>query len=53
MLDEYGATDPAEFFAVATESFFETPGELRRAYPRLYEELKRFYQQDPAALESA
>jgi Mlc titration factor MtfA (ptsG expression regulator) len=51
VLDEYGATDPAEFFAVATESFFETPGDLRRAYPRLYEELKKFYQQDPAALE--
>lgn len=50
VLDEYGATDPAEFFAVATECFFETPGELRRAYPRLYEELKRFYQQDPASL---
>jgi len=50
VLDEYGATDPAEFFAVATESFFETPRELRQAYPRLYEELKRFYQQDPAAL---
>jgi len=53
VLDEYGATDPAEFFAVATESFFETPGRLRRVYPRLYEELKRFYQQDPALLEPA
>jgi Mlc titration factor MtfA (ptsG expression regulator) len=52
VLDEYGATDPAEFFAVATETFFETPGDLRRAYPRLYEELKRFYQQDPAARDS-
>lgn len=50
VLDEYGATDPAEFFAVATECFFEQPTEVRRAYPRLYEELKRFYQQDPAAL---
>lgn len=48
VLDAYGATNPAEFFAVATECFFETPDELRRAYPRLYEELKRFYQQDPA-----
>ncbi len=52
VLDEYGATAPAEFFAVATESFFETPQELQRVYPRLYEELKRFYQQDPASLES-
>jgi MtfA peptidase len=53
VLDEYGATDPAEFFAVATECFFETPSDLRRVYPRLYEELRRFYQQDPASLEPA
>jgi hypothetical protein len=50
VLDEYGATDPAEFFAVATECFFERPKELQQVHPRLYEELKRFYQQDPAAL---
>lgn len=48
VLDEYGAVDPAEFFAVATECFFEQPRELRQAYPRLCDELKRFYQQDPA-----
>jgi MtfA peptidase len=48
VLDEYGATDPAEFFAVATECFFEIPKDLQQVYPRLYEELKRFYQQDPA-----
>lgn len=48
VLDEYGATDPAEFFAVATECFFEIPKDLQEVYPRLYEELKRFYQQDPA-----
>ena len=48
VLDEYGATDPAEFFAVATESFFERPKDLQQMYPRLYDELKRFYQQDPA-----
>jgi Mlc titration factor MtfA (ptsG expression regulator) len=47
VLDEYGAVNPAEFFAVATECFFEIPQDLQRAYPRLYEELKRFYQQDP------
>jgi Mlc titration factor MtfA (ptsG expression regulator) len=50
VLDEYGATNPAEFFAVATECFFERPNDLQRIYPRLYEELKRFYQQDPAAI---
>jgi Mlc titration factor MtfA (ptsG expression regulator) len=50
VLDEYGATDPAEFFAVATECFFERPRDLLQAYPRLYRELQRFYQQDPAAM---
>jgi MtfA peptidase len=48
VLDEYGATDPAEFFAVATECFFEKAKELQQVYPRLYDELRRFYQQDPA-----
>lgn len=47
-LDPYGAQDPAEFFAVATESFFECPRELRREMPELYEQMKRFYRQDPA-----
>jgi len=50
LLDAYGATSPAEFFAVATENFFERPNELRRLHPDLYEELKHFYQQDPANL---
>jgi Mlc titration factor MtfA (ptsG expression regulator) len=49
VLDDYGATEPAEFFAVATECFFEKAGQMRDVYPRLYEELKRFYQQDPAS----
>jgi Mlc titration factor MtfA (ptsG expression regulator) len=48
VLDEYGATDPAEFFAVATECFFEKPRQLRQKHPQLYDELKRFYQQNPA-----
>jgi Mlc titration factor MtfA (ptsG expression regulator) len=48
VLWEYGATDPAEFFAVATESFFNRPHELRDNHPALYEELKGFYRQDPA-----
>jgi len=47
-VDEYGATNPAEFFAVATESFFERPCQMQRRHPELYEELKRFYRQDPA-----
>ena len=47
VLDEYGATNPAEFFAVATECFFEKPAQLRRKHPELYEELKEYYRQDP------
>ncbi|MGA2662256.1 MAG: M90 family metallopeptidase [Verrucomicrobiota bacterium] len=47
-LDGYGATDPAEFFAVATETFFERSLEMRAKLPDLYEELKRYYRQDPA-----
>jgi Mlc titration factor MtfA (ptsG expression regulator) len=50
LLDEYGAEDPAEFFAVATECFFEKAREMQRLGPQLYEQLKRFYQQDPARL---
>lgn len=47
LLDKYGARDPAEFFAVATEFFFEKPKELKQLHPDLYNELKRFYHQDP------
>ena len=47
-LDVYGATNPAEFFAVATESFFEWPHQMRAKNPDLYEQLKQFYRQDPA-----
>jgi Mlc titration factor MtfA (ptsG expression regulator) len=48
-LDPYGAEDPAEFFAVASEAFFEAPQELRRRYPRLYGQFVLFYRQDPAS----
>jgi len=48
VLDKYGATDPAEFFAVATETFFEKPGQMRKNHPELYEELKDYYKLDPA-----
>lgn len=48
-LDGYGATSPAEFFAVTTESFFEKPRALRRTHPALYAELERFYRQDPVS----
>ena len=49
VLDAYGATNEAEFFAVATETFFEKPLVLQRKAPELYAELKRFYRSDPAA----
>lgn len=48
VMDEYGATDPAEFFAVATETFFEKPLQLKKKSPYLYAELKEFYKVDPA-----
>ena len=47
-LDKYGAKDPAEFFAVATEMFFERGREFRERHPELYAELGAFYRQDPA-----
>jgi Mlc titration factor MtfA (ptsG expression regulator) len=47
VIDEYGATNPAEFFAVATETFFEKPRELFEKYPGLYAELQTYYQLDP------
>ena len=47
LLDFYGATDPAEFFAVASEAFFERPAELAAAHPALYAELSAYYRFDP------
>ncbi len=49
VLDAYGATNRAEFFAVATETFFEKPRALRRRYPELYELLREFYGLEPSA----
>ncbi len=46
--DDYAATSPAEFFAVMSEAFFETPAILREDYPALYAQFVRFYRQDPA-----
>ena len=48
LLDPYGATNPAEFFAVATEVFFDRPIDLERHKPDLYDVLYAFYRQDPA-----
>ncbi len=46
-LHHYGATSPAEFFAVATECFFTRPQRLRDRHPELYEELHGYFRQDP------
>jgi len=48
VIDEYGAENEAEFFAVATEAFFEKPVLLRKKHPDLYAELKNYYKLDPA-----
>lgn len=48
LLDVYGATNVAEFFAVATEAFFERGQLMRAMHPNLYEVLRSFYQHDPA-----
>jgi hypothetical protein len=48
-LDAYAAESPAECFAVFSEYFFEAPGRLRAVYPAVYEQLLRYYRQDPAA----
>ena len=48
-IDPYAATHPAEFFAVCSESFFTEPLRLRAVYPAVYEQLARFYGQQPAA----
>jgi len=47
VMDAYGATNPAEFFAVATEAFFEKPHAMKRKHSELYETLKGYYKLDP------
>lgn len=48
LIPAYGATDPAEFFAVVSEVFFERAAELQRSHAALYEQLRRVYRTDPA-----
>jgi MtfA peptidase len=47
VIDGYGATSPAEFFAVVSETFFEKPLQLKTKHPALYELFCEFYKQDP------
>ena len=47
VIRSYGATNPAEFFAVATEAFFEKPNQMHKRCPDLYQELKKYYHLDP------
>jgi Mlc titration factor MtfA (ptsG expression regulator) len=49
LLDDYGAESPAEFFAVATETFFECGGRMQQRMPDLYAQLRKLYGVDPAA----
>jgi Mlc titration factor MtfA (ptsG expression regulator) len=49
LLDPYGAEDRVEFFAVATEAFFELPAALSEEHPELYDVLAAYYRQDPAS----
>jgi len=48
-LDAYGAEDPGEFFAVASEAFFVAPAAMQSEHPALYELLRGYYRQDPAS----
>ena len=48
VMDKYGATNPAEFFAVATETFFEKGKSLKKKHPELYTILRDYYKLDPA-----
>lgn len=48
LLGEYASTNEAEFFAVLTERFYESPQSLKKHFPDIYNELKQFYHVDPA-----
>ena len=52
VIDAYGAKNPTEFFAVATEAFFERPRALKLLHPDLYLALQKFFRQDPVTFSS-
>ncbi len=47
VIDSYGAVNPAEFFAVSTETFYEKPEQLKEKHPKLYDLLSKYYGVDP------
>lgn len=47
LMDHYGATNPAEFFAVATETFFEKPGQMAEEHQELFKTMRSYYRIDP------
>ena len=49
VLDHYGASSPAEFFAVATETYFEKPYQMAERHPELFAEFHKYYRVDPRA----
>jgi len=52
LMDHYGATNPAEFFTVATETFFEKPAQMAKHHAELFEALKCYYRIDPGDCQS-
>jgi Mlc titration factor MtfA (ptsG expression regulator) len=53
VIDSYGATSSADFFAVVTETFFEKPHQLENRHPKLYEQFKQCYLLNPKQWSSA
>lgn len=49
-IDDYGGTKPEEFFAVASEYFFESPHLMKKNHPDLYQALSEIFQQDTASM---
>ena len=47
VIDAYGTINPAEFFAAATETFFEKPQQMAQQHPALYNQLKCYYKLEP------
>ncbi len=50
-IDQYGATSQIEFFAVASEYFFERPDLLSKKHPKLYETLEHIFKQDMKSMQ--